>query len=113
MPGRDAIDRRPVLPSGSPTFQNRRGLLGGRGERGGIDAILPTRGGPRVQLRVSSRRSSRLAEDFWSVLPALSRALSRRSVLARLRSTHPRLVRARTSRRGFRRDLCRLVDAYL
>ena len=35
----------------------------------------------------------------------VSRALSRRSILARVRAPHPRLVCAEASRRGFRRDV--------
>ena len=48
---------------------------------------------------------------FGPFSPPVSRTLSRRSILARVRSTHPRLVRAETSRRGFRRDVRGVADA--
>ena len=48
---------------------------------------------------------------FGAFSQAIPRALSRRSILARLRAPHPRLVCAEASRRGFRRDVRGVDDA--
>ena len=76
------------------------------------DALPASRMRARRQLRLQAVRAGRSGGSYVRiVLASVSRALSRRPVLARVCAAHPRLVRAETSRRRFRRDVRGVADA--
>ena len=102
--------RHPVLPGRCEAAEARKSGRRAR-ERAADHDVHAARGRTCVQLRVPLVHDAGMAQTVRAVLPAVPRRISSGTVQPELREAHRGVVRAETSGRGLRGNICRLAHA--
>ena len=110
---RHAADRRAVLPGRRSTRANRGRDAGGVENDAEAMRYMRHECGHAVNYAFELYERPEWRTHIRPFSTSVSRTLSRRSVFARVRAPHPRLVRAEASRRRLRRDVRGVADAGL